>query len=320
MVRFNGNPVEVRMKIPWVPLFLVLAGSALGSGCTLLFGGAQCEDTQNCPYDDVCVDGTCMAPEKAAEKGEGTSGSGSADAGPQNTSDAGAIDADGGTLPDAGLPAGDGGSSPFDAGCASPRLYFADTDGDGDGDATNQVQACTLPPNFSENPSDCDDTNPTIFNGTGCNADNACVRHAVCVQGVCAGINGCDAECGTACGATCPTEGCCVESCSGGNCNETCAGGCSCDRVCDGANNCRTTCEAGSRCHVAALATNTAAITCTEAICKLECVNGVNTCELSCPGDSICELVCNGTATCDLLDCANPTTCLAGIQVCNRGC
>jgi len=58
----------------------------------------------------------------------------------------------------------------IDEGLAETNFYpDIDGDGDGDGDAT-ATQACQMPPGFSENRDDCDDTNPLVFSG----ADELC--------------------------------------------------------------------------------------------------------------------------------------------------
>jgi len=44
-------------------------------------------------------------------------------------------------------------------------IYYADTDGDGYGDATDVVEACTAPPGYVTDNTDCDDANITVYPG-----------------------------------------------------------------------------------------------------------------------------------------------------------
>jgi N-acetylneuraminic acid mutarotase len=46
--------------------------------------------------------------------------------------------------------------------CVSPNTYYVDFDGDGYGSSLGQVQACSLPPGYSANSSDCNDANAAI--------------------------------------------------------------------------------------------------------------------------------------------------------------
>ncbi|MBJ6369209.1 MopE-related protein [Snuella sedimenti] len=43
--------------------------------------------------------------------------------------------------------------------------YYADTDGDGYGDANNTTEACSVPPGYVANSSDCDDSEPDAYPG-----------------------------------------------------------------------------------------------------------------------------------------------------------
>ncbi|MCA0153958.1 BspA family leucine-rich repeat surface protein [Winogradskyella vincentii] len=43
--------------------------------------------------------------------------------------------------------------------------YYADTDGDGYGDPANTIEACSPPPGYTSDSTDCDDTNDTVYPG-----------------------------------------------------------------------------------------------------------------------------------------------------------
>ncbi len=100
----------------------------------------------------VACSSTTVTPEREGSGGSaGTGGSGAASGGGSG----------GATQRDAGADA----TTPDAADCASPLVFYVDSDSDGFGNPSTPVVACTAPLDHVDNGDDCFDNNPDVHPG-----------------------------------------------------------------------------------------------------------------------------------------------------------